>query len=168
MKTCWKESELLRNNPCFWGNTWAFYVCVDCGSRTHDAPMPDHHISAQEKTRIKKMKNSWQTVVKRADAPDFALFDLISIQIPLYCELASRKFMKIRCFGWSLCTFDHRLTRILNLNTSVFFLSRDMAIGDINIMRRSPTANAHVKLQRLTQLFPNSSDSFQHVFISSV
>ena len=91
MKTCWKESELLRNNPCFWDNTWAFYVCVGCENRTHDARLPGHHISAQEKTRCKKIKNSWQTVVKRADASDFALFNLKSIQIPLYFELVSGK-----------------------------------------------------------------------------
>ena len=67
----------------------AFYVCVGSGSSTHDARLPDHHTSAQEKPKTKK--NSCQTMVRRAETSDFALFNLESIQIPLYFELVSRK-----------------------------------------------------------------------------
>ena len=69
----------------------AFYVCVGSGSSTHDARLPDHHTSAQEKTQDQKNKNSCQTMVRRAEISDFALFNLEPIQIPLYFELVSRK-----------------------------------------------------------------------------
>ena len=120
MKTYWKESLILGNNLCFWGNTWAFYVCVRSGSRAHVARLPGHHISAQEKTRCKKIKNSWQTVVKRAErSPKTAVLHEFSgnkfkIQRDLYWFQV--KYGEIRC----ICTFGHRLTRIFNLNTSVF------------------------------------------------
>ena len=42
----------------FFSYTSPFYVCVGSGRRVRDLARPGHHTSAQEKTRLKKMKNS--------------------------------------------------------------------------------------------------------------
>ena len=75
------------------------------------------------------------------------------------------KTMWNRCFGWSLCTFHHSLSRIFWFFKSGLLLSRDMMVGDTGIMRTLRTTNAHVKRQGWTQKFLSNEHSFQHVFM---